>query len=96
MITSILAIVIGTVTLTGSLVASGKLAKLILGKSIMYKGQASINVLSNLLIAGLAVLIVVRQFDLSLLIILLTLLDYLVLTSRLKLVELICQLQYLY
>ena len=74
-ITSILAIVIGTVTLTGSLVASGKLAKLILGKSIMYKGQASINVLSNLLIAGLAVLIVVRQFDLSLLIILLTLIS---------------------
>ncbi|NLM33030.1 MAG: NAD(P)(+) transhydrogenase (Re/Si-specific) subunit beta, partial [Acholeplasmataceae bacterium] len=52
--TSVLAIIVGFVTLIGSLVAAGKLAKIIDGKPVVYKFHQSINIFCILiLIAGL-------------------------------------------
>jgi NAD(P) transhydrogenase subunit beta len=57
-ITAAIAVIIGMVTLTGSLVAAGKLAKYIKGKPIIFKYHSTINTLSIIAIIICAFLVV--------------------------------------
>jgi NAD(P) transhydrogenase subunit beta len=58
-VTIIISVIIGCVTLTGSLVAFGKLKGLINGRAIVFSGQHAINAILFLAVLALSVLVVI-------------------------------------
>ncbi|WP_114779360.1 NAD(P)(+) transhydrogenase (Re/Si-specific) subunit beta [Botryobacter ruber] len=58
-VTIVISVIIGSVTLTGSLVAFGKLKGLINGRAIVFSGQHAINAILFLAVLALSVLVVI-------------------------------------
>ncbi|HET9440391.1 MAG TPA: NAD(P)(+) transhydrogenase (Re/Si-specific) subunit beta [Longimicrobiales bacterium] len=69
-VTIVLAIIIGAVTFSGSVVAAGKLQEVIPGRAITYPLQKSLNAFLLLLALGLSVYVAVGPYDLSTLLLL--------------------------
>ncbi len=63
LITAVLALIVGALTFTGSLIAAGKLAKFIDGKPIKWKNHQLINIATLVLILVLSVLGIVLDLD---------------------------------